>query len=70
MQTFSILGVGLLLALSLGLNLFLYQKLKKKPPKEESYEVMDLLQDLLAGEAMVQVKRIDPASVLMRRRAK
>lgn len=42
------------------------EMLEKKPPKEESYEVKELLQDLLGGKALIAVHRVDPASVFLR----
>ncbi len=54
-----------LLTLSLAINFYLFFRNKKKP-KQETYEVGELLSDLLAGQAMVRVERIAPADVLIR----
>ncbi len=63
---------GLLLVLicaSVALNVHLHLKMKRlKRAPTESLEVRDLLHDLTAGEAFIQVKRVDPASVFLRRR--
>ena len=38
----------------------------KSTDKKESYEVKELIHDLILGKALVEIKRIDPASVFMR----
>lgn len=38
----------------------------KEDKKDSSYEVKDLLQDLLTGSALIQIKRISPESVFLR----
>jgi len=38
----------------------------KSLPKKETYEVSELMADLLDGRALVELKRIDPASVFLR----
>lgn len=56
-----------LLAASLGLNAFWFWKFKKAPrAREQTYDCKELLSDLLAGSALVQVRRIAPADVLLR----
>jgi len=58
---------AVLLALSLVLNAFLFWSLKsRKTPRSESYEVRELIHDLTAGAAMVEIRRIAPADVFLR----
>ena len=37
-----------------------------KPEKVDSYEVQELLHDLTAGKALIEIKRIAPSSVFLR----
>lgn len=63
MQTFE----TLLLALSVCLNGFLFLKLRelsKKPTP--TYDVQDLLSDLMRGNALVKVSRVAPEDVFLR----
>lgn len=56
-------------AVSLSCNVFLflqYKKLKKSPPKQETYDATALLHDLTAGRALVRIERIAPADVFLR----
>lgn len=63
-----ILGISVCLAISVILNGYLYYRLRllKNTPRKDTYEVMDLLQDLMAGQAVVQIKRIAPSDVFLR----
>lgn len=42
------------------------EKIKSEKPKQESYEVKDLLSDLMTGEALVKVSRVSPDNVFIR----
>lgn len=42
------------------------EKIKLEKPKQESYEVKDLLSDLMTGEALVKVSRVSPDNVFIR----
>jgi hypothetical protein len=53
------------LAFSVGANVFLFLRNKKKP-KQETYDVRELLHDLTGGDALVHVKRVAPAEVFIR----
>lgn len=44
-----------------------YRYLEKNPPKkQDSYEVIELIHDLTAGRALVEIRRIDPTSFFIR----
>lgn len=82
METTASLGYGLfLLSLIANFILFIrksdYKKtlikvtrenevLRKNPPKQESYDCKDLLQDMLQGEALVRITRISPSDIFLR----
>lgn len=55
-----------LAASSLTLNAFLLLRKIKKPNKQETYDVKELLNDLLSGRALVEVRRISPADIFLR----
>ena len=61
--------MDLLISLSIISNIalaILLYKAKKKPPKQEDYDVRMLLHDLTAGAALIRVERVSPADVLIR----
>lgn len=61
------LTLGIFLGLSLAINaIFVYRIKTTKNKPLESYEVRDLLHDLTAGDALVQIKRIAPSDVFLR----
>jgi hypothetical protein len=69
MLNFSTFILSVALLSSLIINFILYFKikyLKKENPKESSYEVKELLQDLLSGSALVKVSRISSEDVFFR----
>ena len=64
---FIIICISTLYILSLRkIIITLKNELEKKSARTESYEVKDLLRDLLAGSTLIQVKRVDPAEVFLR----
>lgn len=57
------------LLISVGANVILswhLWKAKKLPPRPETYEVQELMTDLLRGQALVRVERVAPADVFLR----
>lgn len=54
------------LLLSLIGNALLAYRLQQKRKRPESYEVKELLSDLLAGGALIEVRRIAAADVFLR----
>lgn len=54
------------LAVSLCLNAYLLWQKAHTPPKQESYEVKELMSDLLSGSALIKIERIAPADVILR----
>lgn len=44
----------------------LKKQLKLSKQRQESYEVKDLLQDILSGKGLVEVRRISPIDVFLR----
>lgn len=65
-----VLVFSILLGASVTGNFWLYSRYKhlisQKPKKQESYEARELLSDLLSGVALVEVRRIAPAQVILR----
>lgn len=47
-------------------NLFLWRKSKTKKHRPDSVELSEFLFDLRAGGALLHVKRVDPADVVIR----
>ena len=62
----TVIILTLITAFSLTLNAFLLLKKPKQAERKEDYKVSELLHDLLAGRALVEVKRIAPADVFLR----
>jgi hypothetical protein len=62
---YGLVAIGLALIVSLFFNIlqFIY---RKKPQKDISYDVQALLQDLMAGAALVKVSRVAPENVFLR----
>lgn len=56
-----------LLGVSLGLNVFLLYRIKSKSLKQNTRDAQSLLEDLLKGEAIVRIERVDPAHVFLSR---
>lgn len=59
-------SISALCVVSLALNAFLTFKFKQRKARPEAYEVGELLQDLLAGQALVKVQRVAPTDVFVR----
>lgn len=57
--------LAIALALSLAGNAILALKIKKQS-RQETYDCKELLQDLLSGTALVAIRRIAAADVLIR----
>jgi hypothetical protein len=55
---FLIVSISCVASLSLSLNIILIIRARRKPERPSSYEVADLLRDLLSGSALVKVSRI------------
>jgi Na+-transporting NADH:ubiquinone oxidoreductase subunit NqrC len=51
---------------SILLNAHQYRALRQKPQRQETYDVKELLADLLSGDGLVQVRRISPTDVFLR----
>jgi hypothetical protein len=63
---YAVMGLSGALALSLCLNGFLallVRRLKKTPPPQQTYDALQLMHDLTAGSALVQIKRIAPENM-------
>jgi hypothetical protein len=61
-------ALSAVLLLSLFANIYLVYRLKKRPRKilQETYDVTDLMADLLQGHALVRVERVCPTNVILR----
>lgn len=57
-----------LLFVSAAVNAFLLYKYLQKPKAniQETYDVQELLADLLAGQALIKIERIAPSNILLR----
>lgn len=63
-QVFIFIFFGLSLIANIALALYIRRL--SKSPGEKTYDVHNLLQDLLNGAGLVKIERIDPADVLLR----
>jgi hypothetical protein len=55
-----------ILPLSLALNLFQYHLAKRARLKQpESYELSAFMRDMLRGRGLLEVKRVDPANIMI-----
>jgi hypothetical protein len=53
--------------LSLALNLLQFQLARKARLKRpESYELREFIRDMSAGRGLIEVRRVDPANVMLR----
>lgn len=60
-------SLAALFILSLAVNAYLFILLRKSAKtRPESYEVKDLLRDLMAGRGLIEIKRIAPESFFIR----
>ena len=55
-----------LLVLSLTLNAYLFNQVKKFKAKPEAYGVAQLLHDLTAGTSLVKIERVAPEDIFLR----
>ena len=63
----NILILVILLTVSIGFNsILIYKTHKNKKERPRSYEVADLMHDLLDGKALVEVRRISPVDVFIK----
>ena len=62
-----IIILSCLLIISASLNVYLFIKIRKsRKARPDTYEVKDLLQDLLAGSGYIKVTRISPTDFYLR----
>lgn len=65
-QNFLILA-GLLLAVSICLNVFLFFRMRRKSPRSQSVELQEFVADLMHGKlGMIAVARVNPDDILLR----